>query len=138
MQAKLSYPVCCVTVLYKYSVPVVQAQSPHALVKKMHNPRSRVADVCQADAGAAAVATQNPVPHVSLAWAPGDQTQVLQQWLDSFDHLPVALAVSSSGQCCGCVPVHSAVGRYCIGKAVKRSAVAMLLLLLLLLLPWLI
>ncbi|WIA17220.1 hypothetical protein OEZ85_014099 [Tetradesmus obliquus] len=37
---------------------------------------------------------ENPVPHVSLAWAPGDQTQVLQRWLDSFQHLPVAFAVS--------------------------------------------
>ncbi|WIA37444.1 hypothetical protein OEZ86_014367 [Tetradesmus obliquus] len=37
---------------------------------------------------------ENPVPHVTLAWAPGDQAQVLQQWLDSFQHSPVAFAVS--------------------------------------------
>jgi hypothetical protein len=40
--------------------------------------------------------TQDPIPHVSLAWVPGDQAQVLQQWLDSFEHSPVATQVGPS------------------------------------------
>lgn len=37
---------------------------------------------------------EDPLPHVSLAWTPGNHTGRLQPWLDRVNHGPIALKVS--------------------------------------------
>lgn len=39
---------------------------------------------------------QVPLPHVSLAWTPGDQTSSLQPWLDTVQHEPIQLKVGEA------------------------------------------
>jgi len=36
---------------------------------------------------------QEPLPHVSLAWSPGDEAGRLQPWLDALSHDPIQLKV---------------------------------------------
>lgn len=38
---------------------------------------------------------QEPLPHVSLAWTPGDEAERLQPWLDTIAHDPIQLKVRS-------------------------------------------
>jgi hypothetical protein len=40
-----------------------------------------------------AVLPQEPLPHVSLAWAPGNKAAQLQPWLEAFTHEPIELKV---------------------------------------------
>jgi hypothetical protein len=36
---------------------------------------------------------QEPLPHVSLAWTPGDEASRLQPWLKTVSHEPITLKV---------------------------------------------
>lgn len=55
---------------------------------------------------AAVGCVQVPLPHVSLAWAPGEQASRLQPWLDSVEHEPIQLKVGGSGGVCVEANVH--------------------------------
>eukprot|EP00775_Hariotina_reticulata_P013345 gene13345-13473_t len=35
-----------------------------------------------------------PIPHVSLAWVPGDEVTRLQPWLEGLEHQPIHLSVN--------------------------------------------
>jgi hypothetical protein len=59
---------------------------------------------------------QEPLPHVSLAWTPGDQVHHLQPWLDAFKHEPIALKVG------GLQPCWQLLGMLFMTPAVNRGA----------------